>query len=387
MSNALGGWVRKGTAIALLGALGACVLSPGVNLSDSARPQVQTTSSSLSDNEAGADAHIAAKAKAVEITDDLVAQQRADLPKGIPAEVESLFAKPGPYVIGPGDVLNIVVWDHPELTMPAGGSSQQTDPTGSNSTAGYAVDESGMIQYAYVGMFKVGGLTESQARNALATELNRYLKRPQVTLRIQAYRSRRVYVDGEVHAPGLQMINNSPMTLPEAINRAGGFTATADRSSVAVTRGDLTVKVNIPGLIAKGVNPARILLRDGDMVRVYSSADSKVFVLGEVGRASTVTLNNGVLTLNEALGDAGGVNQNFGDAHQVFVIRGKGGPKPIVYHLDASTPEAVALADSFELKPNDVVFVDASSLARWSRVVSLLVPNGLSSSLLPVPLP
>jgi polysaccharide biosynthesis/export protein len=382
MNTTWGCWVRKAAAIALLGTLGACALSPGVNMSDSSGSRQATASNAPSAGETSADAHIAANAKTVEITSELIAEQQAAAPKGIPPEVESLFGKSAPYVIGPGDVLSIVVWDHPELTMPAGASGQATDPTGSNAASGYAVDENGMIQYAYVGVFKVGGLTESQAREALASQLDRYLKRPQVTLRIQSYRSKRVYVDGEVRSPGLQMINDSPMTLPEAINRAGGFTTTADRSTVAVTRGDLTVKVNIPDLIAKGVNPGRILLHDGDLVRVFSSADSKVFVLGEVGHASTVTLNNGVLTLNEALGDAGGVNQNYGDARQVFVIRGKGGPKPVVYHLDASSPSSVALSDSFELKPNDVVYVDASSLARWNRVLNLLIPSALGGSML-----
>jgi polysaccharide biosynthesis/export protein len=261
--------------------------------------------------------------------------------------------------------------------MPAVAGANSADAIGAGSvSSGYTVDNNGKIQFAYVGMLPVQGLTESEAREALATKLGKYLRDPQVTLRIQVYRSKRVYVDGEVRTPGLQMLNDSPMTLPEAINRAGGFTTTADRSTIGVTRGDLTVKVNIPDLIAKGINPSQILLRDGDMVRVFAASDSKVFVLGEVVHASTISLNNGRLTLNEALGDAGGINQNSGDAKQVYVVRGKGQPKPTVYHLDASTPAAMALADNFELKPNDVVFVDASSLVRWSRVFSLLLPTG-----------
>jgi polysaccharide export outer membrane protein len=242
-------------------------------------------------------------------------------------------------------------------------------------TSGYTVDAGGRIQYAYIGPLKVEGLTEMEARDALAEKLSRYVRQPQVTLRIQTYRSKRVYLDGAVRNPGVQVLNDMPMTLPEAINRAGGFTPTADRSSVAITRGDKTVVVDIPDMIAKGVNPDNIELRRGDLVRVFAQTDTKVYVFGEVQRPGSLTFNNGRMSLNEALGDAGGISQTSGDASQVFVVRGRDVGKPVVFHLNAGSPAAMATADGFELKPNDVVFVDASALVRWSRVIGLLVPS------------
>ncbi|WP_186162031.1 SLBB domain-containing protein, partial [Burkholderia gladioli] len=163
--------------------------------------------------------------------------------------------------------------------------------------------------------------------------------------------------------------------LPEAIDRAGGFTATADRSQVSVTRGDKTVNVSLPALIAAGVNPSNILLRDGDLVRVRAASDAKVFVLGEVSRPATLTLTDGRMSLGEALGDTGGASQYTSDARQVFVVRRGADNRPRVYHLDGSSPASFALADQFPLERRDVVFVDASSLVRWSRVVNLLIPS------------
>ncbi|HXZ08121.1 MAG TPA: SLBB domain-containing protein, partial [Paraburkholderia sp.] len=225
------------------------------------------------------------------------------------------------------------------------------------------------------GPVKVGGLTELEARELVTRKLGKYMRAPQVTLRIEAYRSKRIYLDGEVRNPGLQIQNDMPMTLPEAINRAGGFTANGDRSSVSITRGNDTVVVNMPDLIKKGVNPSRILLKDGDLVRVYSQNDTKVYVLGEVQRPGSLPFNNGHLTLSDALGTSGGVNQASGDASQVFVVRGRDTGNPTVFHLDAGSPAAMATADRFELKPNDVVFVDASALVRWARVIGLLLPS------------
>ncbi|MBZ5788948.1 polysaccharide biosynthesis/export family protein [Burkholderia contaminans] len=317
----------------------------------------------------------------IEITSAYVEQQRVAHSANVDAEVRQLFGTPKAYVIGPGDVLNIVVWDHPELNLPAA-QTTNGDNIGTNSVAaGYTVDASGNVQFAYAGLVHVAGLTEAQARAALARRLGEYVRKPQIALRIQAYRSKRVYLDGEVRTPGLQIVNDMPMTLPEAIDRAGGFTTGADRSQVSVTRGGKTVNVSLPAIIAAGVNPSNILLRDGDLVRVHATSDAKVFVLGEVSRPATLTLTDGRMSLGEALGDTGGVSQYTSDARQIYVVRRGPGNRPQVYHLDGSAPASYALAEQFALERRDVVFVDASSLVRWSRVVNLLIPSAAQGAL------
>ncbi|WP_245746676.1 polysaccharide biosynthesis/export family protein [Paraburkholderia lycopersici] len=318
----------------------------------------------------------------VEINNELVAKETAGKTTTIPTDVETLFGTPKPYTLGPGDVLSIVVWDHPEMNLPTSSTSSagQADQSASQVQSGYTVDSTGAIQVAYVGPIHVAGLTEMEARNLVASKLAYYLNKPQVTLRIESYRSRRVYVDGEVRTPGLMVLNDMTMSLPEAINRAGGFTAAGDRSRVSVTRGKKTIMVNIPDMIKKGVNPDNILLQNGDLVRVYSANESRVYVLGEVGHPGPLPFDNGHLSLNDALGNAGGISQGSGDASQVYVVRGQKEGHRTVFHLDASTPEAMATADEFDLKPNDVVFVDASALVKWSRVINLILPSTQAAS-------
>ena len=175
--------------------------------------------------------------------------------------------------------------------------------------------------------------------------------------------------------PGLQAVNDIPMTLPEAINRAGGFTAAADRSTVSISRNGSTTVINLQQLTALGINPSSILLSTGDLVRVLSREDSKVYVMGEVTRPVAQTLRNGRLTLNEALGEAGGVNTLSGDPRQIYVVRNAPDGQPEIYHLDARSPVAYALAEGFELKSRDVVYVDPSNLVRWNRVISLILPS------------
>ncbi|MDY7545665.1 polysaccharide biosynthesis/export family protein [Glaciimonas sp. CA11.2] len=317
------------------------------------------------------------------ITPQLLQAEKIAREQQASQDISQLVASPSPYLIGSGDVLSIVVWDHPELSTPAMTSattistSGATD-VGASSIPGFVVDQDGLVQFPYAGPLKLAGLTEAQARTLLTRQLKNYLKKPDLTLRVQAYRSKRIYIDGEVKMPGIQSINDLPMTLMEAVSRAGGFLPTGDQSQVDVTRAGKTYRVNLPQLLQKGINPANILLANGDVVRVIAREESKVFVLGEVTRPTTLTLRNGRLTLNEALGDAGGLNQLSAEGRQVYVVRNTTDMHPIVYNLDARSPVALALAENFELKAKDVVYVDASALANWARVIALLVPSAQS---------
>ncbi|VWC52386.1 SLBB domain-containing protein [Burkholderia lata] len=136
-------------------------------------------------------------------------------------------------------------------------------------------------------------MIEAGARPAPARRLGEYVRKPRIALRIQAYRSKPVHLDGDVHTPGVPIVNDVPMTLLEAIDRAGGLTTAADRSQVTVMRGGKTVNASLPAMMAAGVIPSSILLRDGDLVRVLATSDAKVFVPGEVPRPATLTLTDG----------------------------------------------------------------------------------------------
>jgi polysaccharide export outer membrane protein len=161
----------------------------------------------------------------------------------------------------------------------------------------------------------------------------------------------------------------------EAINRAGGFLPTADRSRILVVRDGKTVQVDIPRLVARGTDLGRLMLQSGDIVRASPRDESKIFVMGEVNNPLAVPLRDGSLSLNEALGTAGGVSQNTANSAQVFVVRTTPSALPEIYHLDARSAGAMSVAEQFELKPKDMVFVDAGNLVRWNRFITLLFPS------------
>lgn len=310
------------------------------------------------------------------ISPELIEQQRTSRGHEIALDIQRLFGVGTPYKIGPGDILNIVVWNHPELELTTAGSGLATPIPGASDIAnGYNVSADGLIQFPFVGVVKVAGLTEYQVRSLLTRRIADYVSDPQLTVRIQAYRNGRVYIDGEVRTPGLLTINDIPMTLPEAINRAGGFAPEADRSSVILTRNGIETRINMSELTRKGINPSKILLEDGDLLRVVNRDTSKVFLLGDVYAPRAQPLRDGELTLAQALGEAGGISPESGNARQVYVIRKGDGGKAEIYHLDASVPTAYVLAADFQLKGRDMVFVDPAPVVRWNRVINMLLPS------------
>lgn len=318
------------------------------------------------------------------ITEGLIEIERLAQAKASQQDLSPLFvAQPPPYTIGRGDILSIVVWDHPELA--AGGMTSAAAAADSGTAPpnavppGFSVDHKGQIQFPLIGLLVLEGLTADQARALLTKKLARYIAQPNVTLRVQSYRSKRVYVDGEVRTPGLQAIDDIPMTLVEALNRAGGMQPNADQSRIVVERGEARYSVNLRDLVQKGINPGTILLAHGDVVRVHSRDESKVFVSGEVISPRALTMHNGRLTLNEALGESGGISPLSGDARQVYVVR-KTPERTRVFRLDARASGALAMAEAFELRPKDVVYVAASPLANWNRQLSLLFPGALTSA-------
>ncbi|BFL84885.1 hypothetical protein LFREDSHE_33350 [Shewanella baltica] len=120
-------------------------------------------------------------------------------------------------------------------------------------------------------------------------------------------------------------------------------------------------------------------MQNGDIVHVNRNDTQKVFVLGDVKKAGTVSLNRYGLNLAEALSDSGGLNENTANANGIFVLRKRdyeqSGILADVYQLHARNIASMVLAEQFELQPHDIVYVTSAPLARWNRVISLLLPS------------
>jgi len=309
--------------------------------------------------------------KVIPITADVIrAQPRPGLPRQEPPP--PLHRETGDYAyrIQPHDVLTIIVWEHPELTIPAGEFRPDEE-------FGRLVREDGTIFFPYAGLLKVAGLTLEEVRRLITERLERVIQNPQVDVRVAAYRGQRVYVTGQVTKPGILPITDLPMTVLDALNSVGGFTAEADRRTAYLTRDGIRYPIDLVALYQRGDLRQNYVLRHGDVLNVPDNDENKVFVIGEVGQQAPVVPDIDGLTLAEALARSEGIDLSAADTTGIFVIRG--GPdesEPVtVYRLDASNATAMILADRFQLQPRDVVFVSAAPLTRWNRVISQILPT------------
>jgi len=275
------------------------------------------------------------------------------------------------YEVGVGDVLQITVWDHPELTIPAGSMRSAQE-------SGNLVHSDGSIFYPYVGKLHVEGMKVTEIREMITDRLDEYIEAPQVDVAVAGFRSKRIYVTGAVNKPGTYPITNVPMRLVDAVSAAGGIGENANWSQVILSRDGREYRLSLRGIYENGNASQNVLLRPGDVVNVSRSDDNKVFVLGEVVKPESIPMGRNGMSLAEALSDTGGLDEREADASGIFVFR-KAQPGQEhgidVYQLNAKDAAALVLADSFQLQPRDIVYVTAAPLARWNRVLSLLVPS------------
>jgi polysaccharide export outer membrane protein len=201
---------------------------------------------------------------------------------------------------------------------------------------------------------------------------------PQIDVKVVGFRSQKAYVTGEVNKPGVYPVTETPLTLIDALNQAGGLNERADWKIVTFTRGSETEVIRLDDFYSKGDISQNRLLQHGDIVHVTRNDQRNVYVLGDVKRAGTVEVNRYGLNLAEALSEVGGIDERSADANGIFVLRKrdleKDGVIADVYQLHAKNVAALVLAEQFELDPQDIVYVTSAPLARWNKVISLLLP-------------
>jgi polysaccharide export outer membrane protein len=197
------------------------------------------------------------------------------------------------YRLGPGDVVHILVFQNPDLTMDS------------------RVSESGIVNYPLLGAIRIGGLSTSQAEKLIADGLRdgNYLKQPQVSVLLTQVRGNQASVLGQVNRPGRYPIEVSGMRLTDLMAMAAGIGAAgADTVTVIGSRDGKAFRreIDLAMLFKSDRRDDDILIQDGDVA--YVERAPMVYIYGEVQRPGAMRIERDMV-LMQVLANGGGVSQ------------------------------------------------------------------------------
>ncbi|MDH0834318.1 MULTISPECIES: polysaccharide biosynthesis/export family protein [Acinetobacter] len=286
------------------------------------------------------------------------------------SDIRTLFnKKQGIYRLNYGDVLSIQLWAYPEITPPI------QDAT-SVRTVGYPIDPNGNVQLPLIGSVKIAGKTLAEAHTFLRSQFSKYLKNPDVIVRVLSFEAKRYYVNGQVLKSGQYTINDLPISLYTALGQAGGIdTKTGDTTNIQLIRNGQTYNLNTIQLEKQGLSLHNLLIQPDDTIFVNTKQDQKLYVMGESSKSQAISLRDQGMSLSDVLGESEGINPYSASAARIYVMRTDLKSKQsTIYHLNLSSLGNLALANQFDMKKNDIVYIDATGLTRWQRVMNQIVP-------------
>jgi polysaccharide biosynthesis/export protein len=255
------------------------------------------------------------------------------------------------YQLGPGDVVDVTLWGHPEL------SGKQT------------IGPDGRIQIPFVNSLKISDLTADQAGEYITRAVSDDYIGAVATVQIEEYTDNQILVLGHVATPGVIHFTDQP-TLLEALARASGGTKESSLTRCAVFRGsDRMVWIDLRPLLRGEYPMLNIRLRRNDVVYIPDPSDELIYVMGQVSKPGAYPLTPNMSFL-EALASAGGPT----DAAQPGQI--------ILARPSQHTEQVVDLRDylkgkdtqNYALNRGDIVYVPKNGLAKVGWVLQQIGP-------------
>lgn len=242
------------------------------------------------------------------------------------------------YVIGPEDVIQVIVWGNDQLTK------------------SLVVRPDGNISFPLLNDIPAAGLTAMELQRLIVDRLTRYMEAPSVTVIVATVNSFKVYVKGEVKNPGLHSLKQET-TLLEFMTMVGGATDSADLGKAYLLRKGEKLDIDFYALLAEGNVGKNVALVPGDFIFVPDNFNSRIVVTGEVQQPQIVPYREG-LTVMDVLLRAGGFTK-FAARNRTKIIRRNGDSQQEIRVRLKDFNEG-KIEENILLAPGDTVIVPQS---------------------------
>jgi polysaccharide export outer membrane protein len=240
--------------------------------------------------------------------------------------------------LGAGDLIEVSVYNVPELTTKA------------------RIGNSGDVYLPLIDYVHVGDLSVEEAQTVIAKRLadGGYVRNPHVTIFVDESASQGVTMLGEVVKQGIYP-DLGDHKLYQMISEAGGFTAAAARKVSIVRRNQAQpINITLPRNLADDMS-GNVEIFPGDTIMVPRAPI--IYVVGDVGRPSGLLIDNGTLTVLQAIALAGGANRTAKTSKVRIIHKGPTGMTETLVPLNKMLR---ARAPDVQLQPDDILFVPVS---------------------------
>jgi polysaccharide biosynthesis/export protein len=306
-------------------------------------------------------------------------------------------AKPN-QVVGVGDILNISIFEAAPGGLFTPGTAAGARPGNFVDLPPQAVDQKGSIYVPYAGEIPAAARTIPDIQQAIVARLRNRAIEPQVVVSLNQQHSSVVSVLGDVNTPGVLALNSVGERMLALIARAGGPKFEAIESYVTLQRDGRRVKV----LLSRVVHDPRenIFIRPNDVI--FLTRESPTFTaLGALnqnvfGFNSEIPFDVETLSLAQAMGKAGGLNDDRSDPSEIYVYRyedrryleklGVDTTKfkldrvPTIYHVNLRDPSGMLLASAFQMKIKDIMYVANAKVVDYYKLLLLINNTATATS-------
>jgi len=288
---------------------------------------------------------------------EFLAVPPSEIPREIPTAVPAPTAPAAtanrpPYIVAVEDVLEISVYGDLELTRLV------------------PVRPDGKISYTFIGDVDAAGRGIDEIRAEMKQRLSSYLRSPEVTVIAKEFGRQKVYVGGEVKAPGVFFLSSRENTLADVFFKAGLVTEKADLARAVLVRGGHIVDVDFARMI-KGDISLNVPLQNGDLVYVPEASERWIYALGEVKSQGAIETTVPLSVLN-VVARSGGLNPGAAKSKEIAILRG-GLKDPKVAVVNLKRLVEGDFSQNVMVLPGDIVFVPTTALGKYNQFLEQIL--------------